>query len=758
MGGERPALGWAVAAVLALQMLAAAERPSQAASASSQAAVFADLSAQELKAVRSFLWSRKELRLESSKVQTVAKNSVFLIEMLLPKKQHVLGFLDKGQRPPVREARAIIFFGAQAHPNVTEFAVGPLPHPYYLRELPPRPGHRAHWAGRPLGEVETELLHGVLQESTRPLHQFFLDTTGFSLLNCSSRCLTFTDVAPRGLASGERRTWFILQRYVEGFFLHPTGLELLVDHRSTDARAWAVEQVWYNGKFYGSPEELAQKYHAGQVDAVVLEDVSTMGQVGETPEEPPLFSSYQVRGDFPSPIAVPGPRQVQPEGPRYRLEGNVVLYGGWSFAFRLRSSSGLQVLNVRFGGERVAYEVSVQEAAALYGGHTPAGMQTKYIDVGWGLGSVTHELAPGIDCPETATFRDALHHYDSDGPVRYPRALCIFEMPTGVPIRRHFNSNFSGGFNFYAGLPGRVLVLRTTSTVYNYDYIWDFLFYPSGVMEAKMHATGYVHATFYTPEGLRHGTRLHTHLIGNMHTHLVHYRVDLDVAGSRNSFQTLQMKLENITNPWSPRHRLVQPTLEQRGYSRERQAAFRFRKPLPKYLLFTSPQKNRWGHKRSYRLQIHSMADQVLPPGWQEERAVTWARYPLAVTKYRESELSSSSIYNQNDPWDPPVVFEEFLQNNENIEDEDLVAWVTVGFLHIPHSEDIPNTATPGNSVGFLLRPYNFFPEDPSVASRDTVIVWPRDHGPNFVQRWMPEDQDCLKPPPFSYNGTYRPV
>lgn len=45
-------------------------------------------------------------------------------------------------------------------------------------------------------------------------------------------------------------------------------------------------------------------------------------------------------------------------------------------------------------------------------------------------------------------------------------------------------------------------------------------------------------------------------------------------------------------------------------------------------------------------------------------------RYPLAVTRYRESELCSSSIYNQNDPWDPPVVFEEFLRNNENIEDE----------------------------------------------------------------------------------------
>lgn len=529
MRRETLAMSWALAATLMLQRLAGADHSPWA--LRSKAGVFADLSAQELKAVRSFLWSQKELRLEPSTALSVAKNSIFLIEMLLPKKLQVLKFLDHGQRRPVREARAVIFFGSQEHPNVTEFAVGPLPWPHYMRELPPRPGHRVSWASRPVTFVEYALLNHTLQEATKPLHQFFLDTTGFSFHNCHSRCLTFTDVAPRGLASGQRRTWFILQRFVEGFFLHPTGLELLVDHSSADPQDWVVEQVWYNGKFYRSPEELAQKYKDRKVEAVVLGDPLPEDQEAESTGAPPLFSSYQLRGDFPSPITVKGPHLVQPHGPRYRLEGNAVLYGGWRFAFRLRSSTGLQILDVHFGGERIAYEVSVQEAVALYGGHTPAGMQTKYIDAGWGLGTVTYELAPGIDCPETATFLDALHYYDTDDPVLYSRALCVFEMPTGVPLRRHFNSNFNGGFNFYAGLEGQVLVLRTTSTVYNYDYIWDFIFYPSGVMEAKIHATGYVHATFYTPEGLRHGTRLHTHLLGNMHTHLVHYRVDLDVAG-----------------------------------------------------------------------------------------------------------------------------------------------------------------------------------------------------------------------------------
>ncbi|XP_074123605.1 diamine oxidase [copper-containing] [Sminthopsis crassicaudata] len=748
---------WSLAGLLLVLTVAMAEHSHW--NLRNKATVFADLSADELRTVQSFLRAKKELKLSSSKGSTLAKNYIFLIEMLLPKKYQVLKFLDENGSRPVREARAVIFFGAQEHPNITEFAVGPLPWPTYMRVLPPRLGHNPSWGSRPISSIEYDFLYHTLIEAIAPLHRFFQDTKSFWLPNCTYHCLTFTDVSPRGLASGQRRSWFIMQRFVEGYFLHPTGLELLVDHESSDPQEWQVERVWYNGKFYDSIKDLAKKYEEGKVDVVILEDLPAKEKMRGDSEEQPLFSSYQPRGDFRTSTAVPGPQLVEPQGPRYRLEGNVVLYGGWSFAFRMRTSTGLQILNLRFGGEHIAYEVSVQEAVALYGGHTPAGMQTKYIDVGWGLGSVSHELAPGIDCPTTATFLDTHHFYDSDAPTHYPNALCIFEMPTGVPLRRHFDSNFRGGFNFYAGLEGQVLVLRTTSTVYNYDYLWDFIFHHNGVMEAKMHATGYVHATFFTPEGLRHGTRLHTNLLGNIHTHLVHYRVDLDVAGTKNAFETMGTKLENITNPWSPGHHVVQPVLERTSRHRERQAAFRFSRKLPKYLLFTSPKKNPWGHSRSYRIQLNSMADQVLPPDWQEERAVTWARYPLAVTKYRESELVSSSIYNQNDPWDPPVVFEEFLRNNENIENEDLVAWVTVGFLHIPHSEDIPNTATPGNSVGFLLRPFNFFTEDPSLASRGTVIVHPQAKGPNHIQRWTPDNvEGCWRASPFNYNGTYSPV
>ncbi|RMB90438.1 hypothetical protein DUI87_33179 [Hirundo rustica rustica] len=505
--------------------------------------------------------------------------------------------------------------------------------------------------------LEYELLHEALVAALAPLEPLLREATGFGFRNCSQRCLTFSDIAPRGLGPGERRTWLVIQRFVEGFFLHPVGLEVLLDHRDPDPRRWAVRRLWYNGRHFGGVRELAESHARGALPLARL------------PEPPArrLFSSYEPRGRFGTPGETHGAKVCEPQGRRYRLRGNRLEYGGWSLAFRLRSSAGLQLFDVRFGGERVAYELSVQEAVAFYGGHSPAAMQTKYMDAGWAMGASSYELARGVDCPETAAFLDAHHLLDADGPVRFRNALCVFELPTGVPLRRHFDSDFQGGFHFYAGLEGRALVLRTTSTVYNYDYIWDFLLYPNGVLETKVHATGYIHATFYNARGpaLR-----------------------------------------------QPR---AQPPPGQRPHA---------------------PGALQGG------------------PGCR--------RYHLAVTRRHENEPTSSSIYTQNNPWDPPVTFENFIRDNETIEDQDLVAWVTVGFLHVPHAEDIPNTATPGNAVGFFLRPFNFFGEDPSVASRAPVIVRPLDPPTCSrleIRRWTPASAGpCVHPEPFTYNGTYRQV
>lgn len=59
-----------------------------------------------------------------------------------------------------------------------------------------------------------------------------------------------------------------------------------------------------------------------------------------------------------------------------------------------------------------------------------------------------------------------------------------------------------------------------------------------------------------------------------------------------------------------------------------------------------------------------------------------WARYNLAVSRRKETEPSSSSMWNFNLPGSPPVDFHKFF-DGENITQEDLVAWVNLGMHHL---------------------------------------------------------------------------
>nr|XP_019836445.1 PREDICTED: primary amine oxidase, liver isozyme-like isoform X3 [Bos indicus] len=172
--------------------------------------------------------------------------------------------------------------------------------------------------------------------------------------------------------------------------------------------------------------------------------------------------------------------------------------------------------------------------------------------------------------------------------------------------------------------------------------------------------------------------------------------------------------------PWSPEHQIQRLQVTRKQLETEEQAAFPLGGPSPRYLYLASNQSNKWGHPRGYRIQTVSFAGGPLPQNSSMERAFSWARYQLAVTQRKEGEPSSTSIYNLNDPWSPTLDFSDFI-NNETIAGQDLVAWVTAGFLHIPHAEDIPNTVTVGNGVGFFLRPYNFFDQEPSMDSADSI-------------------------------------
>ena len=320
------------------------------------------------------------------------------------------------------------------------------------------------------------------------------------------------------------------------------------------------------------------------------------------------------------------------------------------------SNSGMQIYDIKFNGERIIYELSLQEAAATYGGYYPAPSWSNVLDGNWGMGSASYEMARGVDCPNTATFFDVVHMYGASKPRTFRNAVCVFELNTGMPLRRHYENNFMGGYKFYGGMANQVLVLRTVATVYNYDYVFDFIFYQNGVIEVKISASGYILGAFYDSNSDPYSYLLHSDFTSGTHDHLINYKVDFDVGGRKNSYETIEIGIENITERWFPNKRRVQKVLKRSVKKTELEAAYKFNFDTPKYLnFFNEKKKNRMGVKKGYRIQLGGILKQLYPEDWMITPIMSWSLYQMAVTKYKDNETHSSSIYNQHAPTDPQV-------------------------------------------------------------------------------------------------------
>lgn len=469
--------------------------------------VFADLTRDEYAQVQRYMVNQKELDISTNQLSKPSQNFLFLIDLSLPKKAAALSYLEgKGQKP-AREATVVVFHGTKGH--IKEYVVGPLPKPTYHRDVTAERFHaELPINARTVTIGEYALLFGFLEaEVFSKLERLLKESFNAD----SKNMLDMFEQMPRGVRSGDRRTWVSFFRQMSGLYIHPVGFEVLVNHGSVHERDWTVERVFYNGVYFDTVEQLRQKYDEGSVKKIVYREMPDYGSL--KPRTRPL----QV-----------GPQLFYAEGKRFSVSHNHVVYLDWSFAFGLSSLTGMRVFDVRFKGERIIYELSVQEAMSVYGSLTPGMMLTKFLDSSIGIGRFAHELVRGVDCPHEAAFVDTYRYIDAPAPIRFRNSICVFEHNTGQPLRRHFADFFH---NSYGGMVNSALVFRTITAIGNYDYMWDFVFYQSGSVEAKVHATGYISSSYLVDGNLRYGHQVADKVLGNIHTHFINFKVDLDVLG-----------------------------------------------------------------------------------------------------------------------------------------------------------------------------------------------------------------------------------
>lgn len=713
--------------------------------------VFEGMSPEEYRSVLDYMLHKSKIGLTPFNKAIVNSSYIYMIDLHIPLKSAVLQYLDTGNVRLKRAAKVVVVRGNLVTPKIEEYLVSPIPNPrtHRLARNPSYARFPIPYTSRPVDQVDYKQLYAIVRDFTETIHHILIESFGLCYHNCTKgvNCMIFHDVAPRGHKSGDRNTWFWSFRDVEGYYLHPLGVEVQINHKSNDISEWAIDRVVYNGQLVYTVKDLIERYERNRLRKVKFER-----PIGRHQE---LYSSYHRRGGSEMPHPLHGPRFTEPVGHRYKITGEHVKYMHWDFDVRMRPSTGLQIFDVRFQSERIAYEISLQDAVVFHTGYGPSQTISNLYLASWMIGASSFELVRGVDCPDTASFLDTFHFVNTGEPLHYRNSICVFEHNPGIPLRRHYTNNYAGGYTNYGGLIDYQVVVRHIATIWNSDYIFDYIFHLNGEIEIRVSTTGYVQTTYQLPFEQPYGVPIYYDVSANVHQHLFHFKLDLDIGRIENGYSVLDINTETIRHPWYSNVNKTQFILSEKKMEREMDIVIDNTENVRYHTIYNEYPLNKYRTKRAYRI-LNKSNSKYLLDDIPVTNAAKWAKYPLVVTKYDDIEDQSSSIYAQNDPWYPVVDFERFVTDNDTIVNEDLVAWATVGAYHIPSTEDVPSVSTSWNKLALHIIPFNFFTECPSVSSPSVVHITPAmEYDQIYVNTFGTVYDSTCVPPTYGPNTFY---
>jgi primary-amine oxidase len=402
----------------------------------------------------------------------------------------------------------------------------------------------------------------------------------------------------------------------------------------------------------------------------------------------------------------------QPMGPSFKIKDGEISWQNWLFRFRVDQRVGTVLNLVRFVDHNqprsILYEASVSELFVPYMEPSNGWNNRVFIDAGefYTMGFL-QPLRPGLDCPADAAWFDGLSATEHGAPKFSSNMVCLFERDTENPAWRHFE-----GSEIY-GRPTRQLVLRSTATIGNYDYILDWRFEPDGNIEVAVGATGVIETKPTDQEKAgehlmtEYGQFVAPHTIGINHDHFFSFRLDFDVDGPNNSFMIHRMVPRRVENdPMRKSIWIAEPS----EAKREKEAILDIQLDKPSMWMFVNPSvKGAVNYPAGYEVMPGATAKSLLAPDDPPQKLGAFSEHQFWVTPYNETERYASGTYPNSSKGDDGLAV--WTQADRSIANTDIVGWYTLGFHHITRAEDWPVMPTMWHS--FTIRPFHFFQSNP---------------------------------------------
>jgi primary-amine oxidase len=425
------------------------------------------------------------------------------------------------------------------------------------------------------------------------------------------------------------------------------------------------------------------------------------------------YGAYDAEAIGPTRVTSSPVRMVQPGGPSYVLDGQQVSWQNWKFHFRVDPRRGVVLSLVSYtdgGRDRpVMYQGALSELFVPYMDANDPWNYQGFFDLGTypaAFGGIASSLEPGIECPEYATYFDAMVMTADGRPRQRMRAACLFERSSGDVAWRHGRE----GGNVIEARVKRDLVLRMYMTAGNYDYLFDWVFQQDGTLKMDAGASGMdaTKGALGTPDDEKYGRMIAPGRVGVNHSHFFSFRLDLDVDGPSNSLLVDRLRPQRLPADNPRRSIWAVETTEART---ERDAQRHSTMTAPEIWRIVNPSvRGPFGGPVGYQIDGHSAMTLLAPDDYLQRRA-GFTDHTLWVTPYVARELYAAGDYPTMSTAGDGLP--KWTSANRAIAGTDIVAWLTMGFHHVPRPEDWP--LMPVQTHSFSIRPVGFFERNPAI-------------------------------------------
>ncbi|KAK6066824.1 Primary amine oxidase, lung isozyme [Seiridium cupressi] len=670
--------------------------------------VWGGLSDTEAASVISWLFGQTALNLTKAENATGWDNSIVLVELQVPNKTDVLSHIDANAEAPTRYAHVVLDNRATLDPYFQDLLVGPLPI------------DNANTTYQPLEYPFTRKIEGKVRNIAADDHRLYpdwlyvvsaqvaditLDLWNGTALGLENDTLTIHGIDPMWQDDGRIVRWDVFSTLPTSQFdsatLLPLGLYVKSDVTGRDPSQWKVEGWLYDDQYFETTETFREAYWSGVLPKL------RPNLEGAWASTDPIDTTLPYDSNYP-------PTTIAPAGPRFGVDHDrkYVEWMGFSFFIGFSRDTGMALYDIKYKGERILYELGLQEALAHYAANDPVQSGIAYLDSYYGFGPYAFELVPEYDCPGYATYLNSTFYVDETTHTHL-NSICLFEFTADYPIQRHSTGEYvSATKNTYFSV-------RSVSTVGNYDYMFTYSFFLDGSITVEVRASGYIQATYSTTGSDDFGFRIQEALSGSMHDHVLNFKADFDILGTANTVQLMKNVPVSRVFPWSNGKARNTMQVERSFIENEAEGRFDWApNSAQQVLVVNQDQKNQWGEYRGYRVApvtggLHLTVENSTNLG----NAALWAEYDVQITRQHDYEPRAAHPYASQDLHDPPINFSQFF-NDESLEQEDLVIWLNLGMHHVPHTGDLPNSMFTVAHASMVLSPSNYFNTD---QSRQTV-------------------------------------